>query len=1835
MKKILAWVLVLVLLLGMLAGCRQRDPEPEKPIDGSSVDTPVDNENGGPTADEAMEYLRAIYKDTEEPTPTPVNYDRYGIVRIAGVPFTVVWTVDVGEDLIQVVVNEDGSVTIDVNETCEVATPYTLTATITDEYGNSASHSWDMILPAAVDMVEIVKAAYALEVGASLPYQSTLRGEIVAINTVYSAEYKNITVTIAVEGAEDMPIMCYRLKGEGIEDLAVGNIITVTGTLKNYSGTIEFDAGCTLDAWEKGNAQEAITDPGEILKAAYALKEDTQLPNPATLTGTVIEIDSPYDPNYGNISVVIEVEGYPQYPMLCYRMKGVDVSKIAVNDLITVTGIIKNYKGKIEFDAGCQMIDRVSGGGVAQGPSSDQDKILSDAAKLGVGEKLPYIATLTGEIYSVDSPYDAGYGNITVTIMVGGKKIQCYRMVGDGIDQIRETDTITVTGIIENYNGKLEFGAKSQMVSWTKGPRNVNYGPLKEETAYRLYVKNTGLEKTLYFTGSVDGSRLNTSVLGSEGVDIYVERVSGKGVRFYFMDGSTKTYIGVEDYLNNEGKTRGRAVVGANVSSVWTYDSTEGIYVSEVQAGKHFLGTYGTYETITASWIGYLESSTSTQYKAKFMLASDVPADDAPALAYGTYTTSPEVGVAYKLGLDQTTKEATYYFTGAMSTYYGATDTDYAKGVDVYLETAEGGYYLYFNDASGAKQYVYIVANGTHMNFTFNATDKSVFVYDTELNSLYTTVDGSVYYMGTYSTYVTVGTTAAEKAATSYVTHLYTSGTGGNGGVTEPDEPDVPVVPDEPATEVTELEENEAYNMMMAQVTLDKTLYLAGGLSGEYWTTTEDASAAASVYVEKDGEGYHFYYLDGETKVYIEAYLNSNGKPRPQMSSTPTQVWTYNEEVGVFTVEMNGQEYYMGTYGTYETISVSSTYYITGDKAANKGVSQFYVVFVDPNASETPDTPVVPDEPTPETGKSYLLGSDITTSILYFNGSTVSGKSYYLDVTTDSAAAAQVYLEEVTGGYLLYFMDGETKTYIRVYERTDGDAGYGKGSLELTTTAPAEVLTIDATTGTLIYTADADNAYYIGTYYSTSAGKTYENLSVSNTYYITGDNAANVGVTQFPVKLYEVAGSEGDNNTGDDTTTETGKSYLLGSDITTSILYFNGSTVSGKSYYLDVTTDSAAAAQVYLEEVTGGYLLYFMDGETKTYIRVYERTDGDAGYGKGSLELTTTAPAEVLTIDATTGTLIYTADADNAYYIGTYYSTSAGKTYENLSVSNTYYITGDNAANVGVTQFPVKLYEVAGSEGDNNTGDDTSTETVSVVTIAEARDAEAGTEVTVKGVVASITYAYGMNPDGVILVDDTASIYVYGKALASQVAVGNTVTLTATKAYYILESEQSNAAKFGYTGCNQLDNATVVELDTSVSQFSKSWIEETTVKEIMETSPSEDITTLIYKVTALVKKAEGTGFTNYYIDDLDGETGSYVYTKCSGSDFAWLDAYDGKICTVYLTALNAKSSASGCIWRFQPVEVKNEGFDVSTVNFAENAVKYYAVDQFLPEYTGDPAMELLTSVSNELLGYTDAKLSYVSSDPAVISIEENVMHCLKTGTAVITVTAEHNGVTYSEDVTITVDIFDVDAEYPTVAEAVAADLDATVTVKGVVGPSLVNKTGFYLIDDTGVIAVLVDDDTLATLEIGYEVVLEGTREYHSKSGSSRGNSCLNNTKVLYNGYGSHAYSTASFDGELTLAEFAALSVDTDHTTDVYIVTATVEVVETAYYTSIKLVDGETSINLYSSSANQYSWLKEYAGQEITMELAPCNWSSKSVYPACVLAVLHEDGTKTVNSLNFN
>lgn len=519
------------------------------------------------------------------------------------------------------------------------------------------------------------------------------------------------------------------------------------------------------------------------------------------------------------------------------------------------------------------------------------------------------------------------------------------------------------------------------------------------------------------------------------------------------------------------------------------------------------------------------------------------------------------------------------------------------------------------------------------------------------------------------------------------------------------------------------------------------------------------------------------------------------------------------------------------------------------------------------------------------------------------------------------------------------------------------------------------------------------------------------------------------------------------------------------------------------------------------------------------------------------------------------------------------------------------------------------------------------------MTISEARDAEKGALVKVSGVVAQITYANGYKPSGVILVDGTSSIYVYDRDIAGQVEIGNTIKVAAEKTYWILDTEINNAGKFGYEGANQLESAILLANDKAKTDFNKEWISQTTVKEIMDTPVTEDITNKIFKVTALVKKAPGQGFVNYYIDDIDGVTGSYVYTQCNGGDFDWLDQFDGKFCTVYMVAINAKSSASGCVWRFLPIEVVDEGYTFDTSAAPKYAVVYHGLGQFQPEYTGDPAIELITSVSSELLGFEGVTLSYSSSDESVVYFTEAdgvvTFHCGKAGTATVTITATYGEAVYSGYVDITVAVSE-EIESINVSEAIAAENGTVVTVHGIVGPSLANQTGFYLIDESGVIAVRVAKSEFEGLEIGHEVIIQGTRTITKDGG---GQICIDTATILSNKYGNNAYSTDTFITGKTVADILALSDSAEQTTSVYVVTATISRVIGGYSTNTYLVDGSNQFMLYAGGPGNYAWLDDYNGQTVTVEVAVCDWNAKGL-KGCVLSITLADGTQIFNELNF-
>lgn len=611
------------------------------------------------------------------------------------------------------------------------------------------------------------------------------------------------------------------------------------------------------------------------------------------------------------------------------------------------------------------------------------------------------------------------------------------------------------------------------------------------------------------------------------------------------------------------------------------------------------------------------------------------------------------------------------------------------------------------------------------------------------------------------------------------------------------------------------------------------------------------------------------------------------------------------------------------------------------------------------------------------------------------------------------------------------------------------------------------------------------------------------------------------------------------------------------------------------------------------------------DEQTRYYIRAKVKEIVNASYGQ-------------MVIEDETGTLsvygTYSADGEKRY----------SELDEKPGVGDTVLLYGNLVTFKSTPE--IKSGWIISFEKGSSDFDPNNYETVS---ISEARTKAANSLVKVTGVVAKITYASGLKPNGIYLVDGTNSIYVYDSngTITSEVEIGNTITLCGTKTYYILDSEKTAASKFGYKGCNQLIDCTIVENDKKQSSVDLSWVSESTVKNVMNTSVTSDITTTIFKVNALIKKSQGEGFVNYYIDDLDETTGSYVYTQANGNDLDYLEEFDGKICTVYLSAMNAKSTDSGCVWRFIPVKVVDEGYTFDTSKTNDFVMEYYAADQIKSVYEGDPNLELVTSVSSTLLGFENATISYSSSDENVIKFDEAngkvVMHTVNYGTAKVTITVTYNGVETKKEINVT---YKAPVKYDTIniSEVYAKDYDTEVYVKGIVAGGVTNQKAFYLVDKTGMIAVRTTEETLTSLHVGDEIVVKGN--YVNYSGEKIGQLHLEDAEVLSILSGNNVYSTDSFV-ESTLSEVSGLcsAKDTTATHKVYVISAKVVENVQPKYSTIYLEDADgNQLQLYTSSSSQYSWLLEYsniAKFEVTVNA----WNGK--YKASVVAIILDDGTK--------
>ena len=315
-----------------------------------------------------------------------------------------------------------------------------------------------------------------------------------------------------------------------------------------------------------------------------------------------------------------------------------------------------------------------------------------------------------------------------------------------GEEDLKFTLTATVIAGEKSDSTSFEF--------YVPGTPAKSSGPVFVEapaagSSYKFALVQAELGKTLYFTGEMSGYYLATSTNVLDAVDVTVEEVEG-GYHLSFMKAGVKTYIDIIPREDNPGKVN--VVLTETPTAVFTWDAERKTMTAVVGDATWYLGTYSTYNTISASNVSYIEDVTKigvSQFPATF------------ATINFTYTPNDAEAVdgsSYVFALVQAELGQTLYFTGEMSGYYLATSTNAAAAAKVTAEAVEGGMRFYF-DKAGVKTYIDIIPredNPAKVNVVLTETPTAVFTWDAERKVYTAAVGESTWYLGTYNTYNTI-----------------------------------------------------------------------------------------------------------------------------------------------------------------------------------------------------------------------------------------------------------------------------------------------------------------------------------------------------------------------------------------------------------------------------------------------------------------------------------------------------------------------------------------------------------------------------------------------------------------------------------------------------------------------------------------------------------------------------------------------------------------------------------------------------------------------------------------------------------------------------------------------------------------------------------------------------------------------------------------------------------------------------------------------------------------------------------------------------------------------
>lgn len=189
-----------------------------------------------------------------------------------------------------------------------------------------------------------------------------------------------------------------------------------------------------VDANTDGACDECnATMPGQVIDTiakALGAADGTEV----TLTATVVSIGTVWSDQYNNISVTVkDANGDELY---LYRLG----TKVEVGDIITFTGVMATYNDNRQVGQGATATIIGKDNNYVYVEMSIADAIAAPDNKNVI---------VSGTVVSIDTAWDSGYKNMSVTISDGnGKTLYIYRLA----TKVNVGDQITVKGAMATHD---------------------------------------------------------------------------------------------------------------------------------------------------------------------------------------------------------------------------------------------------------------------------------------------------------------------------------------------------------------------------------------------------------------------------------------------------------------------------------------------------------------------------------------------------------------------------------------------------------------------------------------------------------------------------------------------------------------------------------------------------------------------------------------------------------------------------------------------------------------------------------------------------------------------------------------------------------------------------------------------------------------------------------------------------------------------------------------------------------------------------------------------------------------------------------------------------------------------------------------------------------------------------------------------------------------------------------------------------------------------------------------------------------------------------------------